>query len=168
MHLGFSQSSVLASGSWYKVGITETGIYKIDLNTLSALGIPSSLDPRKVKIYGNGLKGILPQPNAEDRPEDLLENAIFISGESDGSFDQGDYILFYGIGPDKIMWSDAGLEYEKNIYSDTAFYFVNIDGADGKRIESVASMEGTPSVTVTQFNDFITFEEDENNLYLFR
>ena len=29
---------------------------------------------------------------------DLIENAIYISGESDGKFDDIDYILFYGKG----------------------------------------------------------------------
>ncbi|MEP1034585.1 type IX secretion system sortase PorU [Ekhidna sp.] len=164
LHLGFTQSSVLATGAWYKVGITETGIQKIDINTLSALGISGSIDPRKMKIYGNGLKGIIPQPNSENRPKDLLENAIFVSGESDGSFDQNDYLLFYGIGPDKAIWTESGFEHEKNIYSDTAYYFLNIDGADGKRIGATASLAGIASSTITLFNDFITFEEDEINL----
>ena len=164
IHIGFAQSSVLSTGSWFKVGITETGIYKIDRNTLSILGVPSSINPQKIKIYGNGIGGILPQPNSEERPEDLFENAIFISGQSDGSFDQSDYILFYGIDPNKIEWNNSGFEYEKNIYSDTAYYFLNIDGADGKRIANKESLTETASTTVTSFDDFIAFEEDEINL----
>ena len=164
MQIVYAQSSVLSSGSWYKIGITETGIYKIDANTLAALGITGSFDPRKIKVYGNGVKGILPQSNAEIRPIDLLENAIFVSGESDGSFDDNDYVLFYGTGPNKESWTDSGFEYEKNIYSDTAYYFLRIDGADGKRIETKTSAVGTPSVTVTEFDDYITFEDDRLNL----
>lgn len=159
-----AQSSVLSSGTWLKVGITETGIHKIDGNTLTAMGIAGSFDPRKIKIYGNGVKGILPQSNAQVRPVDLLENAIFVSGESDGSFDENDYVLFYGIGPNKESWTDSGFEYEKNIYSDTAYYFLRIDGADGRRIESKVSAVGTPSTTVTEFDDHITFEDDRLNL----
>lgn len=158
------QSSVLSTGTWFKVGITETGIFKIDKNTLDALGVPATVNPQKVKIYGNGVKGILPQRNSEDRPTDLLENAIFVSGQADGSFDNNDYILFYGIGPDKEVWADSGFEYEKNIYSDTSFYFIRIDGPDGKRISSKESLAGTASLTVTSYDDFITFEEDETNL----
>lgn len=164
LHLGFTQSSVLSTGTWFKVGITETGIYKIDANTLSALGVAGSIDPAKLKLYGNGVKGILPQPNSEARPEDLIENAIFVSGQADGSFDQNDYLLFYGVGPDKAIWTETGLVYEKNIYSDTAYYFINVDGADGKRINQVPSEVGTPTATISSFNDFITFEEDEINL----
>ncbi|WP_436514972.1 type IX secretion system sortase PorU [Ekhidna sp. To15] len=163
-HVGLSQSSVLSSGTWFKVGITETGIYKIDLNTLSALGVSGGVNPKKIKIYGTGWEGVLPQSNAEERPGDLIENTIFVSGESDNSFDQNDYILFYGIGPDKIDWSDDGFAYEKNFYSDTAYYFINVSGANGKRIDSKPNLGGTPSVTVSTFNDHLTFEEDVINL----
>lgn len=163
-HLAYSQSSVLATGTWFKIGITETGIYKIDKNTLDILGVPASANPRKIKIYGNGVKGILSQLNSENRPSDLLENAIFASGQEDGTFDNNDYFLFYGIGPDKEVWTESGFEYEKNIYSDTSFYFIRIDGDDGKRINTKESLEGTASVTVTSFDDFIVFEEDEVNL----
>ena len=31
-------------------------------------------------------------------PNDLVENAIIVSGEADGTFDTDDYILFYGRG----------------------------------------------------------------------
>ena len=48
--MSMAQSSVLSEGTWFRVGITETGIYKIDRNTLNVLGAPSSIDPRKIKI----------------------------------------------------------------------------------------------------------------------
>lgn len=159
-----AQSSVLASGNWYKVGITETGIYKIDRNTLDVLGVPSSVNPKKIKIYGNGIKGVLPQSNAEDRPVDLVENAVFLSGQNDGSFDQNDYLLFYGIGPDKETWTESGFQYQKNFYSDTSFYFMQVDGADGKRISTKENAEGIVDQTISTFDDFVVFEEDENNL----
>ncbi|WP_424963088.1 type IX secretion system sortase PorU [Ekhidna sp.] len=159
-----AQSSVLSNGTWFKVGITETGLYKIDRNTLDVLGVPSSINPEKIKLYGNGVGGILPQANSESRPADLLENAIHVAGESDGSFDQNDYILFYGVSPDKKVWSDTGLIYEKNIYSDTAYYFLRIDGENGKRVTEKANLTATATATVMTFNDHTVFEEDAINL----
>ncbi len=160
----WAQSSVLSEGSWFKLGITETGIYKIDRTLLDVLGVSANVDPNDIQLYGNGLKGVLPQSNAESRPADLLENAIFINDGGDGSFDQQDYILFYGIGPNKESWTSAGFEYEKHIYSDTAYYFLRVDGIDGKRIEVQISTPGTGVSTVTSFDDFVVFEEDETNL----
>lgn len=163
-HFSKAQSSVLSSGTWFKVGITETGLYKIDRNTLDALGVPGSVNPKKIKLYGNGVFGILPQANDESRPDDLLENAIYISGELDGSFDQNDFILFYGVGPDKEVWSETGFIYEKNIYSDTAYYFLRIDGQDGKRIAEKADLAGVAMATITTYDDHAVLEEDETNL----
>lgn len=162
---GNAQPSVLSSGSWFKVGITENGIYKIDRNTLQALGVPvSTINPNKLKLYGNGVQGSLPQLNSVERPQDLLENPIHISGASDGSFDTQDFILFYGVGPNKEQWSSAGFDYKKNIYSDTSYYFLKIDGLDGKRISSKESLPDPSILTISSFQDHITYEVDVRNL----
>ena len=160
----YSQSSVLVTGNWYKVGITESGIYKIDRGTLDALGVGSIADPRQIQLFGNGVKGILPQENSIERPIDLIENAIFVSGESDGSFDQNDHILFYGVGPHKEEWSEVAFDFQRNIYSDTAYYFLRIGTENGKRIESKQSLDQAASQVVDSFADHITYEEDVRNL----
>ena len=100
----YRQNSVLASGDWYKIAVQQTGVYKITQANLSSMGInTSSIDPRNIRIYGNG-GGMLPEACDEPRYDDLMENAIFVMGESDGSFDQNDYILFYGESPDTWKW----------------------------------------------------------------
>jgi hypothetical protein len=164
-HWSSAQSSVLSSGSWYKIGVTERGIHKIDRNTLQALGInTSSIDPRKLKVYGNGVHGALSQKNSITRPTDLLENAVHVSGEVDGIFDATDFILFYAIGPNKEKWTASGFEYEKNIYSDTSYYFIKTDGANGKRITNKLNLSDPASITINSFKDHITFEDDDRNL----
>ncbi|NQZ75494.1 MAG: type IX secretion system sortase PorU [Ekhidna sp.] len=164
-----SKNSAFASGTWFKVGIVETGIHKIDRNTLDALGVPASIDPRKLKLFGNGWGGRLPQSNSETRPEDIAENAIFVSGEEDGSFDDQDYILFYAVGPDLDQWTAEGFFYEKNVYSDTSYYFLQYDESDGKRIltEGYSNSEEKISIAsdvVFEYDDRIIVENDVNNL----
>ena len=159
-----AQSSVLSEGTWLRFGITESGIYKLDRNTLEASGVSGNITSNNIQVYGNGVKGVLPQANAEERPFDLTEIAILINDGNDNSFDQNDYLLFYGIGPNKESWSEEGFIYEKNIYSDTSYYFLRVDGAEGKRVVSQASASGVASATISTFDDFVVFEEDENNL----
>ena len=92
-------SSVLASGNWYKFSVDTTGVFKIDKNLLQQIGISTNnLNPKKIHIYGSG-GNMLPVLNADFRYNDLQENAIYIEGENDGSFDSGDFILFYAKGP---------------------------------------------------------------------
>ena len=156
--------SVLTTGNWYKVGITETNIYKIDRNFLKRLGLPvGTLDPRTIKVYGNGGGGVLPQLNSADRPTDLTENAIFAVGENDGSLDNEDFFLFFGKSPHKMNWSLEGLDYEKNLYSDTTYYFITFEGVNGKRIQTGFS-GSTNTNFINTYDDAIVHELDKDNL----
>ena len=94
-----ADNSVLKEGEWYKIGVNQAGIYRLDHSYFTSLGInPDGINPSTLQIYGNG-GGMLPQ-NIGDYPhDDLVENAIQTVGMGDGSFDPGDYILFYGESP---------------------------------------------------------------------
>jgi len=142
--LNFSKPSVsqLASGDWYKIPITEEGIYKITYSDLRNAGInPDNIDPRTIKIFNNG--GFqLPEDVQASRPSGLIENAIYVYGQDDGRFDQGDYILFYGKGTSGWNYDPINQEFSHYIhdYSDVNYYFLTFGGTQGKRIETVQSL----------------------------
>jgi hypothetical protein len=149
----FATNSVLATGDWYKIAVTKTGFHKLDRNFFQANGINiTGIDPRTIKIYGNG-PGLLPQANSARRSDDLVENAIIVVGENDGVFDPGDYVLMYGKSQFDV-WkpSENFIEREKNIYSDTTYYFITFNQGNGKRI-SKQSVQ--PSFTNIQ--DYYTY-----------
>ncbi|HVD97523.1 MAG TPA: type IX secretion system sortase PorU [Cytophagaceae bacterium] len=157
--------SVLATGTWYQIAVSGNGMYKIDYNTLKSIGInPDQIDPRYLKIYGNG-GGMLPQANSSARPDDLLENAIYIVGEGDGNFDQGDYILFFAKGPDSWEYnsSETIFNHEKNIYSDKAYYFVTLGSTPGARIQNQADL-GSAAQVVNYFDEHLFYESDNTNI----
>ena len=59
----YAQSSVLATGEWYKIATTRTGVHKIDATFLRDAGIDiAKLNPQNIRIFGNG-GGVLPQAN---------------------------------------------------------------------------------------------------------
>ncbi|MCK5703287.1 MAG: hypothetical protein KAI29_19130, partial [Cyclobacteriaceae bacterium] len=157
-------NSVLASGNWYKIPVTKTGVHKIDYNYLKNAGINlTEINPKKIKIYGNG-GGMLPQIVGNDRPVDLIENAIQVSGESDGRFDREDFILFYGEDADQHIFNESGeLEYQKNYYSDTCFYFLTNSEEDGLRISEKENL-GSEHPKINSFDDYINYEKDEYNI----
>ncbi|MFN3446142.1 MAG: hypothetical protein ACK44D_10400, partial [Bacteroidia bacterium] len=132
---GFVSNSVLANGDWFKIAVTKTGFHKLDRNFFQTNGINiSGVDPRTIKVYGNG-PGLLPQANSATRSDDLVENAILVVGENDGVFDAGDYVLMYGKSQFDV-WKQNGsfIGREKNIYSDTTYYFITFNQGSGKRI----------------------------------
>jgi hypothetical protein len=163
---GFSGTSVLSSGRWYKFLIASDGIYRLTYSDLKAAGVPvSSIDPRNIRIYGNG-GGMLPESNDSVRIDDLAENPVFVYGQEDGVFNDGDYLLFYGKGPDRWVYSKTDKVYHhvKNIYSDVAAYFLTCDLGQGKRIQTQPFASGQPDQTFATFNDFIAYDRDEINL----
>src|SRR6476661_4008099 len=154
-------NSVLANGDWYKVGVAESGIYKIDLATLRDLGVNTQgLDPSRVRIYGNST-GILPQANDVYRPDDLVENAVQFVGNTDNSFDNNEYLLFYS--PGAHTWEAQGglFRHRNNIYTDTTYYFITVGNAPGRRVSTVAAPPVSGNVpAISTFADRQFYEHD--------
>lgn len=155
----------LAEGQWYKIGITEEGIYRLSAAFLKKHGIiQSSTNPQHIRLYGQG-GGMLPQPNNAPRPDGLQENAIFISGEEDGRFDSEDFILFYGQSPDHYQFQEESgqFSYQNNLYSDTVFYFITVDDEKGSRIADKQD-EAVEQPLISHYTAIAAFEEDRHNL----
>jgi len=142
----YTSNSVLSTGKWYKIGVKNTGIFKITYSDLVNMGInPSTINPHNIRIYGNG-GGMLSESNEIPRPDDLMENAIKVVGEEDGSFDENDYILFYGQSPNTWTYNTQSqlFEHTKHLYSDENYYFLTVDLGIGKRIVNQNSGTLTP------------------------
>ncbi|MCK9301613.1 MAG: type IX secretion system sortase PorU [Bacteroidales bacterium] len=132
----YASTSVLNTGAWYKFYVSEDGFYKITYQDLATLGIDAaSVNPKTVKIYGNGGR-MLPELAGSFRYDDLHQVPIWVSGEDDGSFDTGDYILLYADGPHEWSYnqSDNVFMFSKNLYTTQTCYFITFGGNAGKRM----------------------------------
>ncbi|MCF6350393.1 MAG: type IX secretion system sortase PorU [Flavobacteriaceae bacterium] len=156
--------SPFSFGNWYKFAVDTTGVYKLSRSFIRSLGLNTGVNPKNIKIYGNG-GAMLNELNSDFRYDDIQENAIYFSGEEDGSFDSNDYILFYAQGPD--IWkhdiNNNLATHQTNIYSDKAYYYITVADDLGKRIQTQASINTTPDLTVTTFNDTMLHEKDVLN-----
>jgi hypothetical protein len=160
-------NSVLANGNWFKFSVDTTGVFKIDKTLLQQIGISTNnLNPKKIHIYGNG-GNLLPEFNGDVRYDDLQENAIYIEGEDDNSFDANDFILFYAKGPHswKVDINTNNVSHKQNVYSDKAYYFITVNDNNGKRIQSAPSVNGSTVTQLTSFNDYIFYEKETTNLF---
>lgn len=162
----FSTQSLLRDGTIYKVAVTQEGTHKMTYDFLKnelKLDI-DRIDPRQITLLGN-TGGMLPELLTQPKPDDLKEIPLFISGENDGRFDQGDFILFYAEGPDTWNYAPVNQQFRmvKNVYSTQHFYFIKIGTTNGKR---VADQNNLPSAafTSTGFDDFAHLEVDKVNL----
>lgn len=164
----FSPNSVLREGTgfWYKIAVTDDGIYKIDKEFLESIGVnTSTLNPNHLNIFGNG-EGMLPEENSVYRTDDLAKNAIQIVGGNDGAFDTDDYILFYGWGPHR-WYANGTAEFARrtNVYEDNSYYFININENDSPlRMGVETSSTILPTHVINEMSVRLTYEKDEKNL----
>src|SRR6187399_171568 len=160
----YKTNSVLSSGSWSKLAVRETGVYKIDVPFLGAIGFnTSNISSSSIRLFGNG-GNMLSEANADIPLDDLTENAIMVMDGGDGLFNGSDYFLFYAAGPDKWLKDSINKRFthQKNLFSDSAYYFITIGGI-GKRIASL-QVNISPTLTVNSFNERIFHELDTINL----
>jgi hypothetical protein len=160
------KSSVLATGPWYRLAVTDDGIYRLNAQYLTNAGISlSSVDPRTIKIYGNGGREV-PENVSAPRPDDLVENAIYVDGESDGKFDAGDFVLFYGRSPRGWTYDPAAktLRHYINHYTEVNYYWLTFGGANGKRMAEEPSLNNSGAFAPDKFKDAVAVEKESENL----
>lgn len=159
-------TSALADGEVFKIAVPENGVYKITYDFLkNELEMDvDNIDPRQLKLYGNG-GGRLPTYVETERIDDLKENNIVVIGESDGSFDASDYILFYGEGPHEWQLDQTNglFNFIPNIYDTRNYYFLKISSGNGLRVQEQQSLNTTAHTTTT-FNDYDCLNEEKVNL----
>ncbi|MHC0440077.1 type IX secretion system sortase PorU [Flavobacterium sp. 3-210] len=154
-------NSVLASGDWYRFYVEKSGVYKISKSFLQSLGFdPSKTDPKRIKIYGNGGR-MLPLVNSNYYPDDLNENAIQIIGETDGIFNNEDYILFYAEGVEN--WNSES-QTNLNLFDSKSYYYITTTGGDGKRIPTLNQPSGNTTLELNTFDDYQYHEIDQTNI----
>lgn len=172
-----STENPLESGSFFKIRVDKTGVFKITSKFLRDHGLnPANINPKNFRIYGNG--GLmLPENNSDPRYNALQENAIQVIGEEDGVWNEDDYALFYAQGPHGFniyensrsgngqKRVDTRLDRSSNfinIYEDHAYYFISFDKGPGKRILT----EDSPvnSTVLDRYDDFQYINEEKFNL----
>ena len=161
------EASVLATGTWLKLAVTEEGLYRITPEQLRDQGWnPDEIDPAALQLYGYG-GGMLPQPLDTFYYASLPENAVWVAGAEDGRFDDNDYLVFYGQSADRRRYRKQEDQYvpdfQKNLYADTTYYYLTVGPSPGQRTELGAG-GAVSDFEVDYYNDYAAYEQDEINL----
>lgn len=159
----YAANSVLALGKFVKIRITDSGVYKLTFEDLTAMGI----NPENVRIFGYG-GGVLSQSLALNKYDDLPETSIWMEKGTDGVFNAGDYILFYAQGINRWSYDTAKgmFAHQSNPYSKHGYYFVTSDAGTGKKImdKTVVLPESATIHQVEEFVNYQVYEKDSINL----
>lgn len=149
----YADHSVLASGSWAKIRVPESGVYQITNELIRKAGFK---DINKVHVYGYG--GAL-QPDALSgtylqQTDDLQKVPLcVVNGKR----------LFYAQGP--VSWS--GSQRIRNPYSDYGYYFITEDAAEPQTIDEATFLDTYyPSrygaATLHEIDNYAWFEGGRN------
>lgn len=155
----YASSSAMASGKWYKIKVANSGMYKITYSQLIEMGFSNM---STIGVFGYG--GMVPKTAGTIVADDLQERTIHkVDANSNSSFDEGDYILFYADGPNKINFNTLGtFSHDFHNYSAWAYYFISDKGTLKQ-----ASSQASGSVfdyTVTTYDDYKFLEKDSLNI----
>ncbi len=154
-------NSVLSTGKWVKVGVTQSGIHKISYSELVQMGLS---DPANISLWGNGGKP-LPLMNNISSYDAILPIPIYIEKGTDGIFNQGDYILFYAEGPETMFFDEAWGMWRKlkHPYTSTIYYFLTTSQPQ-TLIETATTPSEIENYTTSTYDEITTFEKNDTNL----
>jgi len=132
---------------WLRLEIAETGVYRLTGYDMNLAGVSGSgVDPAKLRLYRAEPRPLDADPEASGSWQDgwtgLAETALLLD-EDDGSWDSGDALLFYALGPDG--WTDridpaAGrLDHHEHPYADRLVYWLTWEDA-----QTASPLPGAP------------------------
>lgn len=155
----YAANSVLSAGNWFKIKISDTGIYKLTYEDLKQLGL---VNPKNVKLYGYG-GWILDENFSQPYVDDLPKVSIWMNNPD--NFGPGDYILFYARGDIKWTYSTNLGEFvhEQNPYSSDSYYFVTENDDQPNLIKSVTQNVSGVN-TMTSYDDYALHEKNLVNI----
>ena len=158
----YAPNSVLATGHWAKIGVTQEGIYKLDASQLGALGFSTSTLPAaSIRVFTNAANnsgGMLSEKIDNSYVDDVVEIPIETGPN---------YFLFYAPGPHQWKYDTTSKRFNfvKNLYSDTAWYFITINATGTpKRITSIATETRPVTSIVNSYSHRYAHETNSINL----
>ncbi len=160
------------SNNWMKVTVLEQGMYAITYADMEGVvSDPSTIDLSTFRIFGGGG---LPMPPlvTSPRPDWMEECAVHIRGGSDGTFDPGDAVVFYGMATDgwvdELEPDDVSEPYFENPYANANVYWLTWEdegvpsgfSAEPKRMVVEGGSSSPSPLEVADYRDRRHFEEN--------
>lgn len=145
--------------NWYKIKIESTGVYKLTYNELKQAGVPVDIiDPRTIRLFNIG-----EYISNVDYPDTMIEIPIALFGESDSVFNRKDYILFFGVSPNR--YNRARSKFNTNVFTKYNYYWLTWGMTSsaanfGKRMQKITST--SQGISLSSAENYIRLEKDRD------
>ena len=134
---------------WFKIPVLKSGVYRVTYSDLKNKGLLATFSVNEIVLYSRGadtFKGAL-----NERDFYAHEIPMMVKDQnSNGIFDEGDFIIFYAEGPFTWKKQDTTFLPFHNPYCDTTFYWLGF-GKRGKRFKILEFHNGDTINTATGF-----------------
>ena len=149
----FSRSTAasMPSGSLHKFAVLKTGPQILRYEDLiDAKVINGPISSNTLGLYG-AEGGMVPYKIGATTNPTTSQLAIEVSDGGDGTFEPGDYLLFYGEAGSKFYYDqdDQRVLFNNNLYCDSNYVFLSTSEGSPKRI---ATLNNTGLSSVAQIN----------------
>jgi hypothetical protein len=161
---GHASHSALANGTWYRLTIDETGMYAVTTSLVAAM---NGVSISNIAVYGQS-GAMLTEVNSETRPDDLPElPSKIIDVNGNGTFDEGDKILFYAQGPDTWSYNSTTGRFERSrhAYANHNYVFLRTDATESHRVPSAETTLSANQPDITTYMALSSHEVDEVNTH---
>ncbi|MHB9031009.1 MAG: type IX secretion system sortase PorU, partial [Candidatus Latescibacterota bacterium] len=160
-------SSPFASGEWYRVAVTDSGMFAITGSELSGAGFPAgNVRTDTIRMFYGGGKILDTEPH-QITADQFREIAVRIRDvNGDGWFNPNDSIIFYGEALSRfiLLPDSAAVVFQNHPYSRTNVYWLNVSGnGNPRRMESVDASPSSELPVRAAFREILHLER-ENSL----
>ena len=148
----YADHSVLSSGHWVKIRVSQTGVCRMTFSELDAAG----LNAQQLRVFGYG-GALKTQDFSKSNIDDLPQVPVYVGN---------DYVLFYVQGP--ISWTYNGTRFvhTRNHYSDYGYYLLTDDAGSLLSLPMADAIEAKESniTEITKYAQYQVHEKDSLNL----
>lgn len=139
-------ASVLSSGRWWKMDVSQDGIHRLTTAEAPAL---AGMRCDSIAVYG-GRGGMLELKNSLTPLDDLAQVATqILDRNGNGTFDAGDELLFYAEGPDQWRYDSDLLRwiFRRHAYATSNCYYLTASCPTPLRIATAEAAEPLASIS---------------------
>lgn len=145
----YADQSILSSGKWVKIRVSESGVCRMSFEQLSEAG----LNPSQVRVFGYG-GAMLKQDFTKAKIDDLPQVPVYVGS---------DYVLFWVQGPVSWAYNGSRFTHTRNTYSNYGYYFLTDNIGTPLAPPTGDAISGTPT-EITTYPFYQVHEKDSINL----
>ncbi|MFC1651262.1 type IX secretion system sortase PorU [Candidatus Latescibacterota bacterium] len=162
-----TDDSPFATGEWYKIKLSESGIYTITGSELENAGVSvGTVSSNEIHMYYGGGK-VLEKIPYDITTDDFREIAIKVDDGGDGVFDSSDKIVFYGEAISRFLFEPGVTRPEFQNYpyadvdkSENVFWILIADTGTPKRMQPMGDVPSSSLGATITSTGFIHLEQE--------